>query len=81
MHTNLGVQFLEDNLLVTTSVDQRLNVWRYDPVKSTVRLTSSLTHDVADAADLKALRNRLECQPDTQREKSQLLILHVILVF
>ena len=59
---NTGVQFLEDNLLVTTSVDQRLNIWHYDPVKSTVKLTFSFTHDVADAANLKALKNRLECQ-------------------
>ena len=66
------MQFLGDNLLATTSVDQRLSVWRYDPVKSTIRLTSSFTHDVADAANLQALKNRLECQPDTSEGKSQL---------
>lgn len=53
-----GVQFLNGDALVTTSVDQRLNVWSYDPQAATLKLTSSFAHDVADATSLQVLSNR-----------------------
>ena len=56
---NVGVLFLNESLLVTTSIDQRLNMWSYDSGTPTLKLTSSVTHDVADVASMKVLRNRL----------------------
>lgn len=55
---------MKANLLVTTSVDQRLNLWSYESgVKETMlKLTSSFTHDVADVASTELLRNRLVVQ-------------------
>ena len=47
------------SLLLTTSVDQRLNLWSYDSGESMLKLTSSFTHDVADVASMEVLRNRL----------------------
>ena len=51
--------FLKANLLVTTSVDQRLCLWNYDSGEAMLRLVSSFTHDVADVASMELLRNRL----------------------
>ena len=47
------------SLLVTTSVDQRLNLWSYDSREAMLKLTTSFTHDVADVASMEMLRNRL----------------------
>ena len=58
----IGVKFLKSNLLVTTSIDQRLNLWSYDPMEATIKLASSFTHDVADVASLQVLRYRLVTQ-------------------
>ena len=46
-------------LLVTNSVDQRVSLWNYDSGESTLNLTSSFTHDVADVSSMEVLRNRL----------------------
>ena len=51
---------MKSDLLVTTSIDQRLNVWSYDSVARSLKLSSSFTHDVADVASLQVLNNRLE---------------------
>ena len=47
------------SLLLTTSVDQRLNIWSYDSGEAMLQLTSCFTHDVADVASMELLRNRL----------------------
>ena len=43
---------------MTTSVDQRLNLWSYDSGKATLKLTSSFTHDVSDVASMEVLKAR-----------------------
>ena len=49
-----GVKFLRPDTLVTTSVDQRINVWQLvgSSSKKPLRLVSSHFHDVADTAAL-----------------------------
>ena len=56
---NAGVKFLKVDLLVTTSVDQRLSLWSYDSGEAMLKLASSFTHDVADVASMEVLKNRL----------------------
>ena len=51
-----GVEWLCAGVVVSTSIDQRLNVWRVGPPSLT--LCSSLTHDVADVAALKVHSSR-----------------------
>ena len=50
------MEWLCAGVVVSTSVDQRLNVWRVGPHSLT--LCSSLTHDVADVAALKVHSSR-----------------------
>lgn len=68
----VGVQIFPDNTFVTTSIDQRLSVWKLAPRASKVRalgheeegselyLTRQdyLIHDVADAAGMVAYQTK-----------------------
>ena len=47
----VGVQFIQSNRLLTTSVDQRINLWIIDSSNSLI-LTSTYIHDVADVSSL-----------------------------
>lgn len=49
-----GVDWVCDDLVVTTSVDQRLSLWTIDPLT----LRSSFIHDVADPAALSTFSTR-----------------------
>ena len=50
----VGVRFLCHDMLVTTSVDQRLAVWKIvrDSTGFSVRMASCFTHSVADVSSL-----------------------------
>lgn len=55
--TDLGVKLLAQNLVVTTSTDQRLKLWKlvFDKAKPvSVESVWSVIHDIADAASLVA---------------------------
>ena len=47
-----GVCFVTSELLISTSIDQRLNMWRVDAEEKTLKLVHSRTHDVADSSSL-----------------------------
>ena len=49
-----GVQFLSPTAVLTTSVDQRLNVWEI--ANMSLVLVWGTVHDVADTAAMKVLR-------------------------
>ena len=74
------MKFLKKDVLVTTSIDQRLNVWSHDSAASTLKLTSSLTHDVADVTSLQVLRKRLEMAVHVRRLCILSLILCVLIL-
>ena len=51
-----GVSFLSDSVVVTTSIDQRLSIWRISTAtECTARIDFmySHTHDIADVSSLK----------------------------
>ncbi len=51
--THAGVCFIGDGLVASTSIDQRLNIWKAS-MESGIQLLSSHTHDVADPSSLVA---------------------------
>lgn len=56
-----GVKFLDQNTLVTTSIDQRIGMWQIVATPSqgsSLRLVSSFTHDVADVSSLELYHTR-----------------------
>ena len=55
-----GVKFLHPDTLVTTSVDQRINVWQLvgSSSEKPLRLVSSHFHDVADTAALQLYHSK-----------------------
>lgn len=58
MHCNyVGISFVGEDLVMSSSIDQRLNVWKFAGSKE-VELVSSSTHDVADASSLLTYSNR-----------------------
>lgn len=61
----VGVSFLDEGLLVTSSIDQRLSVWKLSLTEdkeneedeevggcAELQLVDSITHDVADVSSL-----------------------------
>ena len=55
----LGACFTADGLVMTTSLDQRLNIWKLAREEG-IQLVSSQTHDVADCVSLAAYNTRSE---------------------
>ena len=61
----IGVCFISLDLVMTTSIDQRLNTWRISR-EAGIWLVSSVTHDVADTTSLAAYKTRYECVGETK---------------
>lgn len=53
----LGISFVGEDLVMSSSIDQRLNVWKFARDQD-VELVCAHTHDVADASSLLVYANK-----------------------
>lgn len=55
----LGGCFIGEGLAMTTSIDQRLNIWKFAREEG-LKLVSSHTHNIADPTSLAAYNTRYD---------------------